>query len=91
MVIQDSTTMQESSESGVKFFFVSKGIKEIVKTIQYAYVKKAFGLKYFNLGFGVTNESLNTFDDIVNTKNGNDYEQVKSESRSLSAIQLLKK
>ena len=27
----------------------------------------------------------------LNTENGNDYEQVKSESRSLSAIQLLKK
>ena len=36
----------------LQFYFVSKGDKDIVKVVQYQYVKDFDGRPLFNLGFG---------------------------------------
>jgi hypothetical protein len=61
------------TEDGVKYFFVSKGKKHIVKAIHYMYTGKIGHQRIFNLGFGDYLLEKDSIDDKVTTDNGDVY------------------
>jgi len=64
---------KDKSELQVRFVFISKGIQDIIKVIDYDYVGLYNERKTFNLGFGDYNPSTGEIDDHVNTDNGDVY------------------
>eukprot|EP01132_Coremiostelium_polycephalum_P010803 gene10803-13226_t len=64
------------TEDGVKYFFVSKGKKHIVKAIHYMYTGKIGHQRIFNLGFGDYLLEKDSIDDKVTTDNGDVYRVV---------------
>ncbi len=69
-------TIQDVSDNGIKYFFISKGNKDIIKVIQYSYVadlKQFNGVQLFNLGFGDYNLENDQITDDTNTNNGDAY------------------
>lgn len=64
---------QEKSVKELTFFFISDGIAEIIKIVQYSFVQDFDGISVYNLGFGdydIVNEMIY---DNVNTNNGDAY------------------
>lgn len=64
---------QEKSVSELTFFFISEGSKEIIKVVQYSFIRILDGTPVYNLGFGdydIENEMMH---DNVNTNNGDAY------------------
>lgn len=64
---------EDKSAQGLKFFFISKGAKDIVKIIQYSFVEELNGRNVYNLGLGDYNLMEDTLVDNVNTNNGDVY------------------
>jgi hypothetical protein len=65
---------QNISETGVKYFFISKGPKNIIKADEYFYFTDYHGWRVYNLGFGDYDISKDKIDDKVNTENGDAYQ-----------------
>jgi hypothetical protein len=57
----------------LQFYFVSKGEKDIVKVVQYQYVKDFDGRPLFNLGFGDYDMERGTFSDEEISNNNDHY------------------
>jgi hypothetical protein len=66
-------TQQEITESGVKYFFLSEGHKNVIKAVEYYYVTEFNSRKVYNLGFGDYNIDNDMINDNVNTNNGDRY------------------
>lgn len=64
---------EDKSEYGLKFFFISKGQRDVIKAIQYAFVQKLNGRDIYNLGFGDYDIEKDIITDDVNTNNGDVY------------------
>lgn len=62
------------SDSNIKFFFISKGVQEVVKLIDYSFVGSMKEKKIFNLAFGDYNIESNYLDDHHTTENGDVYD-----------------
>lgn len=65
---------KDKSRLKVRFAFVSKGIKDIIKVVDYDYVGLYNSRKTFNLGFGDYDPVTRRIDDHVNTENGDVYD-----------------
>jgi hypothetical protein len=63
----------EKTDEGVKYFFVSKGKRDVVKVIHYMCSATMNDRKVFNLGFGDYELEKDIIDDKMNTDNGDVY------------------
>lgn len=73
---QDVYNTQEDhleSQGILRYYFVSKGKKDIVKTVQYQYVKHFNGTPLFNLGFGDYNLETGVVSDEDVSSNDDQY------------------
>jgi hypothetical protein len=51
--IENAYPLEENkSANGLKFFFISKGVQDIIKVIQFSFVQELKGRNIYNLGFG---------------------------------------
>lgn len=65
---------EEKSELNIKYLFISKGKKDVVKAIDYTFVGQLHQQQQiFNLGFGDYDIDTDTIDDSVNSENGDVY------------------
>jgi hypothetical protein len=64
---------EDYSESIVRFYFISNGQIDIIKVIEYSYVREFRGVPLYNLGFGDYDLKSDIIDDVVNTNNGDHY------------------
>lgn len=64
---------EETSAEGLKFIFISKGVKDIIKAIQYSYVQEFDGRYIYNLGFGNYDLENDSIGDHIITNNGDAY------------------
>nr|WP_233244156.1 hypothetical protein [Brumimicrobium oceani] len=53
-----------------QFIFESKGVRTIVKAIEYSFIRNISGRKVYNLGFGDFNEKSGLLIDDINSNNG---------------------
>lgn len=65
--------VEARSAHDLKFFFISKGEQDIIKTIQYSFVQKLLGTQVYNLGFGDYDLENDYVIDHVNSNNGDPY------------------
>ncbi len=65
--------VEEKSDTGLKFFFKSKGKQNIIKVIHYSFVQQLSGKNIYNLGFGDYNLMNDTIIDDINANNGDTY------------------
>lgn len=65
--------VEHKSAIDLKFFFISRGEKDIVKAIQYSFVQELYGQNVFNLGFGDYDVECDSIVDNVNSNNGDAY------------------
>lgn len=73
---QDVYSTQEyhiASQGILRYYFVSKGKKDIVKAVQYQYVKHFNDCPLFNLGFGDYNLETGTVSDEEVSNNDDQY------------------
>jgi hypothetical protein len=61
------------TDTGISFFFLSEGKKDVFKNIEYSYVLDHQGKKVFNLAFGDYSFKTGTFYDEPITNNGDPY------------------
>ncbi|WP_316813845.1 DUF6934 family protein [Pedobacter heparinus] len=61
------------SDDGVEYLFVSKGIRDVVKAVQFDYVMNFSERKVYNLGFGDYDIFSGKINDSINTVNGDVY------------------
>jgi hypothetical protein len=61
------------TETGINFFFVSEGKKDVFKTIDYSYFLDHQGKKVYNLAFGDFDHRTGGFADNQATNNGDPY------------------
>ncbi|TDQ11052.1 DUF6934 family protein [Pedobacter metabolipauper] len=75
MALLSSYEYKESdkSEKGIKYFFISKGKKDVVKAVHYMYNSNIYQQKIYNLGFGDYQLDIDEIDDKVNTNNVDIY------------------
>lgn len=66
-------TSEEHSAYILRYYFVSKGERDIVKVIQYQYVKEFQGFPLFNLGFGDYNLETGCVSDEEVPNNGDQF------------------
>lgn len=71
-------TIEDKLNDVLQYFFTSTGNKDIIKTIQYAYVKNMNGKRVFNLGFGDYDIENDSFSDDIITNNGDAYRVFKT-------------
>ncbi len=62
------------SNDSLKYFFVSRGVIDVIKVVEYQYVRDLNNAQLFNLGFGDYNIELDTIDDTSNTNNTDHYQ-----------------
>ncbi len=62
------------SNDSLKYFFVSKGVIDVIKVVEYQYVRNLNNAQLFNLGFGDYNIERDTIDDTSNTNNTDHYQ-----------------
>ncbi len=65
---------QSITETGIKYLFVSKGHRDVVKAVEYYYFNDLNDRKVYNLGFGDYDIFNDKIDDKVNTDNGDRYQ-----------------
>lgn len=63
----------DKSESGLKFFFISKGEQDIIKAVQFSFVQQLNERNIYNLGFGDYDLDNDKIVDDINTNNGDAY------------------
>ena len=61
------------SNGTLRYYFVSKGKKDIIKAVQYQYVRHFDGHPLFNLGFGDFNPATGTVSDEEISNNDDPY------------------
>jgi len=66
-------TKGHHTEVGVKYYFVSNGRSDIIKSIDYSYSSNFENKKIYNLAFGDYNAKTDGISDDVNTENGDVY------------------
>jgi hypothetical protein len=64
---------QPITETGIKYFFVSKGPSDVIKAVEYYYSADFSGRRVYNLGFGDYDIQQDKIDDSINTDNGDPY------------------
>jgi hypothetical protein len=64
---------EQKSGNSLKFFFVSKGKRDVIKAIHYSMVGIYDGKNVFNLGFGDYDIQTNKITDNSDTNNGDHY------------------
>lgn len=64
---------QEISETGIKYFFISQGERDVIKIVEYYYFDDLGDRKLYNLGFGDYDILNDQIDDKTNTDNGDNY------------------
>jgi len=64
---------EKRSLADYKFLFVSRGVNDVAKAIQYAYIQTIDEIDIYNLGFGDYNADTQTISDDANTNNGDAY------------------
>ena len=71
---ENSYDIQEAiSETRIQYVFISEGISDIIKAIQYSYVHDFLGRKLFNLGFGDYDLETDAVADDCTSNNGDHY------------------
>ena len=66
-------TINNVTENGIQFFFVSEGKSDIIKAVQYSYVLDFRGKKVYNLGFGDYDPDTDSIVDNLASNNGDPY------------------
>lgn len=61
---------KEHTDDEIQYLFVSTGIKDIIKAVQYNHVGNLDGRRIFNLAFGDYDLETDTLDDETNSRNG---------------------
>ncbi|MBW0176883.1 hypothetical protein [Sediminibacterium sp.] len=64
---------EDKSATGLKFFFISKGERDIIKAVQFSFIQELNGRNIYNLGFGDYDLENDTITDDINTNNGDAY------------------
>jgi len=64
---------EEKSGRDIEFFFISEGMSDVNKAIQYKYLQDSYGRNMYNLGFGDYDMEHNVILDNTNTNNGDAY------------------
>lgn len=64
---------EEKSDLDLKFYFISSGQRNIVKVVQYSFVRELGGRRVYNLGFGDYNLENDEIIDNVITGNGDAF------------------
>lgn len=76
------TLEEDKTAQELTFYFISKGLQDVVKVIQYSFVEPYIfepfkeelkGKNIYNLGFGDYDLENDTIEDNVNTNNGDAY------------------
>ncbi len=73
MSVSGYPTLENRSESSIRFYFVSTGEQTIVKAIDYTQVGTYEGKRVFNLAFGDYDELENRIIDSSHSNNGDVY------------------
>ena len=60
----------EQKKDKVQYLFISKGVREIVKAVEYNFLQELSGRKIYNLGFGDYNPEDGSINDNINSNNG---------------------
>ncbi len=68
-----STREYHIAQGTLRYYFVSKGKKDIVKAVQYQYVRHFDDRPLFNLGFGDYNPETGTVSDEEISNNDDQY------------------
>lgn len=63
----------EITSQGIDFFFLSEGRREIIKVVQYSYVRNFQGKELYNIAFGDYDYNTDSYSDDVNSNNGDHY------------------
>ena len=66
-------TVEEVTDTGIHYFFMSEGKKDIVKAIHYMYVRDLMGKRVYNLGFGNYDPATDRIIDDLTPNNGDHY------------------
>lgn len=66
-------TIDKPTETGIQYFFMSKGIIDIIKAVEYTYVWDFDGGQVYNLGFGDYDPDTNSILDESVSNNGDPY------------------
>jgi hypothetical protein len=64
---------EDKSSSEYRFFFLSKGVKVVVKAVQYTYAYKYEDREVYNLGFGDYDHRLDQIKDGIYSNSGDAY------------------
>lgn len=64
---------EDDSRDDMTFFFISKGGSDIIKAIQYSFVKEIDGRNLFNLGFGDSDLENDIIRDDIDSNNDDAY------------------
>ncbi|MBC7722672.1 MAG: hypothetical protein H7068_11650 [Pedobacter sp.] len=64
---------ENNIQNTVRFFFISKGVQDVVKAIEYSYVQEFDGKPMFNLGFGNYDIDIDKIEDLSTNNNGDVY------------------
>ena len=67
-------TVEEVTETGIHYFFLSEGKRDIIKAIQYTYAQDLLGKKVYNLGFGNYDPYTDCIIDDLTSNNGDQYQ-----------------
>ncbi len=66
-------TIDNITETGIQYFFMSEGKSDIIKAAQYTYVWDFDGRRVYNLGFGDYDPNTDSISDDLTTNNGDPY------------------
>lgn len=66
-------TQENVTDEGIQYTFISEGIIDIFKVIEYVYVRDFLGKKLYNLGFGDYDVQKGVILDGVISNNGDHY------------------
>jgi len=64
---------QDITDTGIKYFFISKGPNDVIKAVEYFYFTDYNDRRVYNLGFGDYVIEKDEIDDRINTDNGDAY------------------
>jgi hypothetical protein len=66
-------TQENVTEEGIQYTFISEGISDIFKVIEYVYIRDFLGKRLYNLGFGDYDVKNRVILDGVISNNGDHY------------------
>lgn len=66
-------TVNNITDTGIQYFFVSEGVTDVIKAVQYSYVLDFHGWRVYNLGFGDYHADTDSISDDLTTNNGDPF------------------